>query len=290
MSIPRDHRCPPSGLTLLELMVVLVILAIVATVAIESLQPQVDNQRFQTASRLLSAIQDATVGPQKRFQVDDTPLISGFIADIGRLPRPASSSLDSSQSDMMDELWDVESQLATQFPFQFRSGPNQPIDYSEVRLPCGWRGPYMQLPLGSRSIRDPWGRPPELISDANGHIQSVQITIPINGEQTDPIVLSADLTTGRVSVSGKILVDNPDDTAVRVAMLIPDPDTSLTSLAVLDDEDKQADSFLFHDVPVGLRAIAVESAGKITIKYVQVPHGGVNVVIDLQTRNSNSIN
>ena len=76
-----------TGLTLLELMVVLVILAIVATVAIQALQPQVDNQRFQSATTLLNQIELATTGPQEKYQVDGTPLINGFVADVGRLPR-----------------------------------------------------------------------------------------------------------------------------------------------------------------------------------------------------------
>ena len=62
-----------SGLTLLELMMVLVILAIVSTVAIQSLQPQVENQRFQAATKLVAEIESATVGPRQKYQVDGTP-------------------------------------------------------------------------------------------------------------------------------------------------------------------------------------------------------------------------
>lgn len=284
MSISRSGQSR-IGLTLLELMVVLVILAIVATVAIQSLQPQVDNQRFLAASGLLNQIRDATIGPRQKYQVDGTPLLSGFVADIGRLPRAESSSLDSPESNVMAELWSVNTQLAIEFPFQFRTGPNQSVDYSDVRLPCGWRGPYLHLPVGAREIRDPWGRGPELTSTSDGRIQTVQITVPANVDQDEPNILLVDLTTSKVEVTGTVMVDNPDNSSIHVALLAPDPETSLTFLAVLDDEDEQSNSFFFRNVPVGLRAIAVEIGGKMKIKYIMVPHGGLNVVFDLRSHN-----
>ena len=158
-------RRVPRGLTLLELMVVLVILAIVATVAVQSLQPQVDQQRFESASRLLTEIKSATVGPAQKYQLDGTPLISGFVADVGRCPQMENSPTQSAdQSQILTELWDSESELGSKFPYQFRPGPDQPIDYSSIRLPCGWRGPYLNLPAGSDSLKDPWGRPPRSIT------------------------------------------------------------------------------------------------------------------------------
>ena len=61
------HQRIRAGLTLLELMVVLVILAIVATVAVQSLQPQVDSQRFESAASLLEEIKTATLGPAQKI-------------------------------------------------------------------------------------------------------------------------------------------------------------------------------------------------------------------------------
>ncbi len=167
-----------SGLTLLELLVVLVILAIVATVAVQSLQPQVDQQRFESASRLLTEIKTATLGPSQKYQTDGTPLISGFVADLGRGPLVASASLDGDETQVLSELWDAQTELGAKFPYQFRAGPNQPVDYSTIRLPCGWRGPYLQLGIGLNSILDPWGRPPELVAGAGGELAGIKITIP----------------------------------------------------------------------------------------------------------------
>ncbi|MFT5301447.1 MAG: prepilin-type N-terminal cleavage/methylation domain-containing protein [Mariniblastus sp.] len=271
------------GLTLLELMVVLVILAIVSTVAVQSLQPQVDNQRYQSASRLLNEIKTAAVGPTQKYQLDGTPLISGFIADVGRLPRIVSTSTGT-ETESLAELWDPNSNLGFTYPFQFRAGPNQPADYTSIRLPCGWRGPYLTLPVGTNSVRDPWGRPPTLISNANGELTDLQIEIPPTGDEQEPQIISTELVSGKVEVTGKVLLDTPENASVRVALLTPDPESSLTSLAVIDDEDEQADSFLFRNVPVGLRAIVVDANGQRQTKYVQVTHGGAVLVFDFQNR------
>ena len=147
-----------SALTLLELMVVLVILAIVATVALQSLGPRVETERLSAASRLVEEIKGAVIGPVQKYQIDNTPLISGFVSDVGRYPLAQSNSVEEESPAILAELWDVETYLASQFPFQFREGPDQPIDYSNIRLPCGWRGPYLQLPIGQDNIVDPWGQ------------------------------------------------------------------------------------------------------------------------------------
>ncbi|MDA7924204.1 type II secretion system GspH family protein [Mariniblastus sp.] len=278
------HRRFRSGLTLLELMVVLVILAIVATVAVQSLQPQVDSQRFESAARLLEEVRAATLGPARKFQLDGTPIVSGFVADIGRFPRVETNDGDTEEISSLSELWSNENQLARQFPFQFRPGPEQPVDYSTIRLPCGWRGPYLQLPIGTQKLVDPWGRPPETLVDEMGTLGMLQITIPLSNNQIEPQVLEANLSGGKVEVTGKVLLDRPESATVRIALLTPKPNSSLTSLAVLDDEDKQPESFLFSRVPIGFRALVADVNGKRQIKYLQVTPNGAPVVFDFQSR------
>ncbi|QEG23099.1 type II secretion system protein [Mariniblastus fucicola] len=289
-SQPRWVTKTRAGLTLLELMVVLVILSIVATVALQSLQPQVDSQRFTSASRLLDEIKIASIGPQQKYQVDGTPLISGFISDVGRLPEAFTDVLTNNTNpldspEILSELWNAESELATRFPYGFRAGPNQPVDYSRVRIPCGWRGPYMQLAIGANALKDPWGQSPTVLSDAKGYANTVQISLPASDNDNTPEELSIDLESGKVEVTGKVLLDNPDNSTVRVALLTPQPETSLTTLVVLDDEDPMPDSFRFRDVPVGLRAIVCEVDGEKQTKYLQVPHSGLTVCFDFQNDN-----
>lgn len=297
-----------AGLTLLELMVVLVILAIVATVAVRSLEPQVTTQRLQSSSRLLEEIRFAALGPVGKYQLDRTPLTSGFVADMGRLPRleqaaepAAPGSEDNRVPARLEELWDSQSPLAVNYPFQFRAGPNQPRDYSHVRIPCGWRGPYLQLAAGSRSLVDPWGRPPTVRVAANGEISEVAIELPeslrpepvapsatgVPGDPSrDESALAVSLATGKVVVTGTVLLDNLQNASVTAVLLTPDPETTLTSLALVADEDSQPDTFLFRNVPLGLRAVVIDVNGTQHTKYLQVTPGGNNLVFDLRSEST----
>jgi hypothetical protein len=128
------------------------------------------------------------------------------------------------------------------------------------------------------------------MADSLGELMQLQITVPINSTQTEPQRLTAVLATGKVEVTGKVLLDNPENGAVQAVLLTPDPNSSLTTLAVLVDEDEQPDSFLFRNVPIGLRAIVVEVDGKRQTKYVQVTHHGAIVCFDFQRRDTEPTN
>lgn len=272
-------------------MVVLVILAIVATVALQTLQPRVAQQRFDAATAMLKQIQDATIGSREKYQLDGTPLISGFVADVGRTPSITPGAITTNNQDAilpqqpsLAELWDPESPLAQEFPFRFRPGPNQPIDYSTIRIPCGWRGPYLQLAPGTNELRGPWGRRPELTASPAGLASSVQIELPATEDTPEESVLKVELDAGTVSVTGKVLMDDADNSNVIVSLLTPNPNSSLNTLVALVDEDPLPDSFLFSDVPVGLRAIVCDVDGQRRVKYLQIPHVGASVCFDFQSR------
>lgn len=284
-----------SGLTLLELMVVLIILAIVATVAMRSLEPQINSQRIQSASRLLDEIRAATMGQEEKFQLDGTPLTSGFVADTGCLPLATIGSdgiagTTSSSVDIpfvLSELWDIECNLALNYPFQFRSGPDRPVDYSTVRLPCGWRGPYLRLAAGSTGVMDPWGQALLVTPTADGQVGAVRIDIPASAEFAKPESMSVELTTAKVDVTGTILLDDADQTAVVAVLLTPNPQTSLTRLVPIADEASERSTVLFRKVPIGFRAIVVDVGNQRQVKYIQVSHRGANVVFDFRQQNIN---
>ncbi|HMP78334.1 MAG TPA: hypothetical protein PKD54_02670, partial [Pirellulaceae bacterium] len=195
--------------------------------------------------------------------------------DVGRLPH-SSSRRDGTSPDTatLIELWDRQGKLAMEFPYRFRSGPSQPVDYSSVRLPCGWRGPYLTLGVGQESIVDPWGRPFDCWEDTSGAVTEVR-TRPLPGS-VDIQTLEVDLTVGLVTVSGVLSWrEQAPPTEMKVVLLTPDPQQSLEVLAVRADEDPEASSFLFSDVPVGLRAICIQANDRLIVRYVTVPPGGV---------------
>jgi len=282
------------GLTLLELLVVLVILTIVATIAVSSLTPRIEAERLDKTQQAIAAVEEATIGPTQARQVDGMPLITGFVADIGRLPletrtnRGARAYLRSrvAQADSildlncpLRELYDRECELAVQFPFRFRSGPSSPKDFSDVQLPCGWRGPYLQLPGDlDKGVVDGWGRTLDVVLDKRNEITQV-LTQP-NASLSEAII--GDLSGGRVAVSGVLNSDNPLPPEIEVVMLIPDPAASTGELTLLKDQNDNNESFLFEGVPVGLRAICVLVGDRRVItRYMQVPHQGLTLAIDL---------
>ncbi len=267
----------PRGLTLLELVAVLVILAIVATVAVNSLQPRVEQIRWEQAQQLLEEVRQSSLGTPRAKHDDGSPLVTGFVADIGRLPMPAIvQDPELSKPITLRELWDATSPLAIDFPFRFRAGPKEPIDFSSVRLPCGWRGPYLTLGVGQKTLLDPWARPLSVHMDASGVITNVGLqSLPGSLDDEPP---SVEMTTGLVTVSGVISWrDQASPTDVTVALLAPDPQQSLELLAVHTDEDSDPGAFLFSRVPIGLRALCVKTADRLIVRYVTVPSGGLSV-------------
>jgi prepilin-type N-terminal cleavage/methylation domain-containing protein len=144
-----------SGFTLLELVVVLAILAIVTALATREISYVQDQQRFDASQRGLQAIQEAVLGSPDDRLPDGTRTVSGFVSDMGRLPRVV---LTSDNDPTLRELW-VNTQPDVWFDFR----PATNVDL-EVRVPCGWRGPYIRLPFGSAALRDGWGNPFLLLS------------------------------------------------------------------------------------------------------------------------------
>ena len=140
------------GLTLVELLVVLVVLAILTTVAIQATSSVVDQGRYDATQRTLQNLQDATVSPVGQREPDGTPLITGFVADVGRLP----NAVGTDPLTQLQELWANPNGLTA---YSLQTAPSD----AQVVLGCGWRGPYLQLPLGTTFLRDGWGNPLSLL-------------------------------------------------------------------------------------------------------------------------------
>src|SRR4051812_35605788 len=95
--VPRPRR----GLTLLELLVVLLILAILTMIAVQSTDNLVEPARYDATVRTMQNIQDAMIGPGNQRNPDGTILVTGFVADTGRVPA------------VIDELVNKPDNLAT---------------------------------------------------------------------------------------------------------------------------------------------------------------------------------
>jgi len=176
-----------------ELLIVLVILAIMTTVAITATDSLVDQGRYDATQRTLTNIQDAIVGPVGQREPDGSLLITGFVADMGRLP-----VLVNAASDPLRELWDPSSMLPAQaYALQNVAIPLTPTLSYTMSLPCGWRGPYLRLPTGTTGqLIDGWGNPFDSLTAAGA---LVNVGAPVNvvrsrgqDNAADPAPLPAD--------------------------------------------------------------------------------------------------
>jgi len=144
------------GLTLIELLVVLAILAILSAVAVVSTESVLGQGRHEATQRTLRAIEEAVLGPDRLVRDDGTIASAGFVADVGRLPLAI---------DVDGELHPIELLENTQgLPeFSFKEATADQVGAvdadPEVLVPCGWRGPYVRLPVGGGLPADGWGNP-----------------------------------------------------------------------------------------------------------------------------------
>lgn len=159
-----------AGFTLLELVVVLAILAIVTALAVRSLDGVQDQKRYEATQRGLEEISAAVLGSPDDRAADGSRTIGGFVADMGRLPRTVGTA------DLtLAELWRPPANAS--FIYDVRSAVGIPTagftvmtvaaeDHDlQVRVPGGWRGPYVRLPIAAASeveeakLLDGWGNP-----------------------------------------------------------------------------------------------------------------------------------
>lgn len=152
------------GFTLVELVAVLLILTILATIALETIEPQVDQARFETTQRTVQNVSEAIFDQSQSS--DGRLVMTGFYADVGRLPQALADPLDPTVLTVR-ELWDpatvplYATRLAS--PDNVSTVTDADGDTivadSKVELTFGWRGPYLRLPVGADGLRDGWANP-----------------------------------------------------------------------------------------------------------------------------------
>lgn len=156
MRPPRN--CTSSAFTLLELVVVLAILSVVTALAFRSIDQVQDQTRYEANNRIMRDIERAVVGSLDDRAIDGSPTISGFVADMGRLPK--TRLVDGELT--LEELWLRERLPATLPKYDVRRSeasntvPGSDAD-NDVYIASGWRGPYFTLPIEATNILDGWG-------------------------------------------------------------------------------------------------------------------------------------
>ena len=272
------------GLTLIEMVVVLAILAVLAGVAVRSLDPIADQTRYEVTLRTLEAARDAIV--EDRRQNSGIRQVSGFVADIGRLPETIDMLIDDTG---ITEFTGVSPSVAlSSFGFADRAGPTASstdnptdVDCTGVSLRCGWRGPYLTVANPVAGVVDGWGQPIGLAEFPTVGSDAHLVWTAVTPQYTDQTINVESLSVQ--SVSGII----QDGKGAEVALVYPDPSVSTSLLSVMEDTDgSDTDSrFAFENVPVGVRALVFKETGGGTVqavRYIEVtPTQPANLLVNI---------
>lgn len=152
--LPEIH--PRNGFTLLEMLLVVFILSAMALTATAFIENEDGQFRFEDTRSRLETLARVMVGQPWRT-VNGQPEVSGFVADVGRLPecveallvRTADCDGDGNPDANVPAAWALDS----------TSG-----------LWAGWNGPYLSVltdSQGNRVFRDGWGNPDTAAPDPN---------------------------------------------------------------------------------------------------------------------------
>lgn len=137
----NSHQSQQLGFTLLELLVVVSLLGLLSLTAVALFDNAGDQDRFEATRSRLASIRTAIIGDISRT-LNGEPMLSGYVADMGRLPSNIAELLSQNVggvSQVAWKGWDISGVSGT--------------------LYGGWRGPYLfGTPEASgTTFRDGWG-------------------------------------------------------------------------------------------------------------------------------------
>ena len=265
------------GFTLLEMLLVIFMMALVASTGLMLTEGVEDQSKYDETKRRMELIRKAIIGDPTRT-VNGAPEISGFVADMGRLP------------ECLAELLELGTEKApATIPRTFESPCDDTVTVTEWNqdansdLGGGWRGPYLQLlpdADGRKRIRDGYENDDGSVnfgwqfSDASAEIR-VQ-SAGINGV-FDGAIPSDDYPAGNTIADVPALVGASDQDAVfqgwnTITVRFQNNSTSGVPVSISANALRLALSFSDDSQPD-----AVNELDSATFPSTATPVGSVNV-------------
>ena len=203
----QSHRKQRRGFTLIELVLVLIILAILASAALNLVEVQVDQTRFETTQRTINNVENAIF--VEKQGADGRSFMSGFAVDMGRPPMTLEDPEDATILTLR-ELWAPTGLPAYQSLPATADNVSTTTDSDgdtvaadqNVRISAGWRGPYLQLPVGATQLTDGWGH--RMVSLTTGTTGADYSHLRADGDE--------DITVVNTPVYGVRSLGRDDDT------------------------------------------------------------------------------
>ena len=146
-----------SGFSLIELVTVLLIITVLSTIAIRSTVDIGYSARYEQTRDRLESIRKAIVGNTKR-SINGQPDISGFVADMGRLPDNIRELIQ--RYDCTTPLGASPANCTTPASPDWLDSIGTLVNTTSS-LRYGWNGPYLNTsdnPNNSDAYTDGWGR------------------------------------------------------------------------------------------------------------------------------------
>ncbi len=283
MQFSPRRRCA-NGFSLLEMLLVLFLIGLMASAGLMLTEGVEDQAKYDETKRRMEMMRRAIVGDPTRT-VNGGPEISGFVADMGRLPGCVAELLQLG----------AEKTPATD-PRTFSSPCDNTVTLTEWHIDAdtgiasGWRGPYIQiLPErnGALRFRDGYGNSDASDAQNSGWAYAVSgAVVSLASETFDPVDSGDDMTAAQLVVGSDWQINSISVNFVNqnASNAMPDSDVDLNLrvyLSTLDEyvtgddgltssltisagdipvSDERSNTFSFDDsnaIPMGRRGYAV---------------------------------
>ncbi|PCJ32736.1 MAG: hypothetical protein COA90_02070 [Gammaproteobacteria bacterium] len=215
-----------SGFTLLEMVLVLFLIGLMASATLMLTEGVEDQAKYDETKRRITMMRHAIVGDTSRT-VNGAPEISGFVADMGRLPLCLAELLtagDSSGVNIFESPCDAAVTINS-WDVDLTTG-----------IGTGWRGPYIYVLPERNSLlafRDGYGN--SAITDEEDN-KNFGWEYDLSGAQLDISSIAFDVVNPADNINANIVVSSDWEVRLPSTVEVTFKNQNLASLPIADEK------------------------------------------------------